>query len=132
MELKKENLVLDSTYRTCYWEEDRNQLTVISKGYVPNDKYVSAVSEVLEVIKKYKPEKILFDVRDYRAVSDENKLWVKKNYLALLGDIGVKYVAGVIGDVFGTVVIKNLFQFLDETNIESKTCKLSVLIRFLL
>lgn len=116
-----EELLLDSTYRSCYWNPEYKMLRVISKGYVPHNKYIEAVSEVLEVIKQQKPLRILFDVRDYRVVSDENRDWVKKNYIALLEGIGVRYVAGVVGDVFGTMVIKNVFRFLDTTNVQSKS-----------
>jgi len=118
------------TYQVNYVESLKGDyIKVEMNGFLILEKYQPCWLEVLDLIEKYQPNKILVDMSQSKVIAEENREWLKENYFPKAYQISnVKFfkVARIVAeDIYNQMSLKQLDTLRNEADYpeESKNFK---------
>jgi len=101
------------TYQVNHVENPKgNYIEVEMKGFLILEKYQPCWLEVLDLIEKYQPNKILVNMSQSKVIAEENRDWLKENYFPKAYQISnvksFKVARIVAEDIYNQMSLKQL------------------------
>jgi hypothetical protein len=93
--LLERTYLANEQYEILY-NETHQYITMHWKAYIHGDEYREAVLKGIECLAEKKYNKWLINSNSLIVVSNEDQVWLTKNWIQTAGDSGLKYIAVIL------------------------------------